>query len=165
MKTVHLFWICWLFFVSACGYHLRGTELIPDTLKNLYLIGASPQFQAEAVSMLKSANGQLVNSPESAGIVIRILKEDMHNRVVSIGTTGKSTESEVNYYIRFQLFDNKDNPLQEEQTLEVSREFFNDQTAVLAKSSEELLIRTELYKQVVRMVFARAKSVIENPKP
>jgi LPS-assembly lipoprotein len=84
--------------------------------------------------------------------------------VVSIGTTGKSTESEVDYYLRFQFFDSKDHPLMDEQTLDLSREFFNDQTAVLAKSSEEQMIRSEIYKQAARLLMARARIAIEAPK-
>jgi LPS-assembly lipoprotein len=49
-----------------------------------------------------------------------------------VGSTGKSSEVELDYYLRFQFYDNKENPLLEEQTIEIAREFYNDQTAILA---------------------------------
>ncbi len=87
----------------------------------------------------------------------------MRTRVLSIGTTGKSAESELNYYLRFQFFDKQDNPLKDEQSIELAREYFNDQTAVLAKTSEAQLITTEIYKQASRMLMVQARVALENP--
>lgn len=150
--------------LSACGYQLRGSFDMPEALKNLYLSGSSPYLQTEMSSMLKASKGRFAAVPSEAGIVLKVLKEDMRSRVLSIGTTGKSTESELNYYLRFQFFDSKDQPLMDEQTIEMSREFFNDQTAILAKTGEEQLIRTEIYKQAARMLMARAKIALDNQK-
>ena len=151
-------------FSSGCGYHLRGSLDLPESLRNVYLNGASNSLQTEMVSMLRASKAKLANSSSDAGIVLKVLKEDMSNRVLSIGTTGKSTESELNYYLRFQFFDNQDRPLMEEQTIEIAREYFNDQSAMLAKSNEDLTIRGEIYKQAARMLMARAGIAIENQK-
>jgi LPS-assembly lipoprotein len=151
-----------LLVLNACGYHLRGSLEVPESLKSVYLTGASSAFQDQITSILKASKGNLVTTSKEAGVVVKVNKEDIRNRVLSIGTTGKSTELELIYYIRFQFYDNHDKPLMDEQTIEISREFFNDQTAVLAKSSEEQLLRTEIYKQVARMVMARAKIALDN---
>jgi LPS-assembly lipoprotein len=149
----------------GCGYHMRGSLDMPESLKNIYVFGASGNFETEIVTMLKASKSKLATNAKDASIVVKILKEDMRLRVLSIGTTGKSTESELNYYLRFQFYDNQDHELMDEQTIEISREFFNDQTAVLAKSTEEQLIRTEIYKQAARMMMARAKIAADtNPK-
>jgi LPS-assembly lipoprotein len=63
--------------------------------------------------------------------------------------------------LRFQFYDNKDTALLDEQTIDLSREFFNDQTAVLAKENEELLIRKEMYRQAARMIMTRAQIALE----
>ncbi|MCQ8127218.1 LPS-assembly lipoprotein LptE [Methylomonas rivi] len=150
--------------LTACGYHLRGSIALPAALKNMYLFGASGALNAETKAVLKASDGKLANSPNDAGIVVKVLKEDFRRRVLSVGSTGKSSEVELNYYLRFQFYDNKENPLQEEQTIEISREFFNDQTAILAKENEESLIQKEIYRQAVRMLMSRAQAAIENRK-
>ncbi|MDD4915967.1 MAG: LPS assembly lipoprotein LptE [Methylococcales bacterium] len=152
------------FFATGCGYQLRGSLDVSDELKKVYITGDSPSLHTEMVNMMKASKGELVALPSEAGVVIKVGKEDMRTRVLSIGTTGKSTEQELDYYMRFQFFDNKDKPLVDEQTIEIAREFFNNQTAVLAKSSEELLIRSEIYKQATRMLMLRAKIAIDNQK-
>ena len=150
--------------LSGCGYHLRGSLEVPEELKNVYISGDTPPLHDEMVSMMKASKGKLAESSSAASLVIKINKEDMRIRVLSIGTTGKSTESELNYYMRFQFFDNQDKPLAEEQTIEIAREFFNNQTAVLAKSSEEQLIRNEIYQQATRLLMSRATIAIDNQK-
>ena len=154
-----------LLFLSACGYHLRGSVDIPESLKNVYVVGANPYLQIEIAALLKASKGKIANSSKEAGIVIKVVKENITNRVVSIGATGKSTESELNYYLRFQFFDNQDKPLMDEQTIELAREYFNDQTAILAKTSEAQLITIEIYKQASRLLMARARVAIDNVKP
>lgn len=151
--------------LTACGYHLRGTIALPAALKSLYLFGASGALHAETKAVLKASDGKLAISPNDAGVVVKVLKEDFRRRVLSVGSTGKSSEVELNYYLRFQFYDSKETPLQEEQTIEISREFFNDQTAILAKENEENMIQSEIYRQAVRMMMARAQAAIENQKP
>jgi len=148
----------------GCGYHLRGSIEMPESLKNLYVFGSSQPLQTEILSLMKASKGKIVGSPNDAGVVVKVLREEMRSRVLSIGSTGKSSESELEYYLRFQFFDSKENALMDEQVIEISREFFNDQTAVLAKGNEELLIRTEIYKQVARMILARARIAVDNQK-
>jgi LPS-assembly lipoprotein len=148
----------------GCGYHIRGSIEMPEVLKNLYVFGASEPLKGELLSILKASKGKIVGSPNDAGVVVKVLREDMRNRVLTIGSTGKSSESELEYYLRFQLFDSKENALMDEQLIEISREFFNDQTAVLAKGNEEQLIRNEIYKQVARMILARAQIAVETQK-
>ncbi|WGS85171.1 LPS assembly lipoprotein LptE [Methylomonas sp. UP202] len=150
--------------MTGCGYHLRGSVDMPEAMKNVYIFGASSQLQTQMQSIVRASKGKVVGSPNDAGVVVKVLKEDMRRRTLSIGSTGKSNESELEYYLRFQMYDNQEKPLMEEQTIEMSREFFNDQTAILAKTNEEQLIRSEMYKQVARMLLARARIAVDNQK-
>lgn len=147
--------------LTGCGYHLSGTIDTPEALKSVYLMGASSPLSTDVISILRASTSQMAASPAEAGVVIKILKEDMQTRALSLGSTGMSNESELNYYLRFQYYDNQDNPLMEEQSLEIAREYFNDQTVILAKSNEDVVIRKEIYKQAARMLMARARIAAE----
>lgn len=148
--------------LTACGYHLRGSIALPEQMKTMYVFGASSQLHGETQQILRSSKSKLVQTPNDAGIVVKVLKEDIRNRVLSVGTTGKSSEMEIAYYLRFQFYDGKEQPLMDEQVIELTREFFNDQTAILAKENEEMQIRKEIYKQAARMMIARAQIAVEN---
>lgn len=150
--------------LAGCGFHLRGSITLPDELKKLYLFGASQALKLELEGILHSSNGKIMSSPNESDTVIKVFKEDLRRRVLSIGATGKANEFELNYYLRFQIYDRHEKPLLDEQTIEVSREYFNDQTAILAKEAEEQTIRKEIYQQVARMLLARSQLAIETGK-
>ncbi|MDD2762275.1 MAG: LPS assembly lipoprotein LptE [Methylomonas sp.] len=165
MKKINRFMlIAVLCFTTACGYHLRGSIDLPVELKSIYMFGMSASLNGEMKSLLRAADSKVAASPNQAGVVIKVLKEDMRRRVTSVGQTGKSSEMELNYYLRFQFYDNQENPLLEEQTIEMSREFFNDQTVILAKENEEVIILKEMYRQAARTLLSRAEVAIGTKK-
>ena len=164
MKIRNAIWFLVLLASSGCGYHLRGSLDSSQALKNIYVFGATSALNSEILAIVKASKSSMAASPNEASVVIKILKEDMRTRILSIGAAGKSSESELDYYLRFQYYDNKENALMDEQTIEMAREFFNDQTAVLAKDNEEQIIRKEMYKQVARMLIARAQIALSNDK-
>jgi len=150
--------------LTACGYHLRGSMSLSSELQNVYLFGMSNQLNQEMKALLKASKAKIASSPNEAGVVIKILKEDMRRRVTSLGQTGKSQEMALDYYLRFQFYDNQQKPLIEEQTIEMSRVYFNDQLALLAKENEEKTIRQEMYRQTARMLMSRAEAAVKKRK-
>ena len=46
------------------------------------------------------------------------------------------------------------------QTVEIRREYYNDQSVVIAKDNEETVIRGEMYQQAVYAIFNRARIVL-----
>jgi len=162
-----IFQITLIFFVcsmTACGYHLRGSIQLPTELKSVYVFGMSGALNQEMKGLLRASDAKLASSPNQAGVVVKVLQENMKRRVVSVGETGKSSEMALDYYLQFQFYDNQENPLMNEQTIELSREFFNDQTAYLAKENEEQMIKTEMYRQAARMILSRAEVAVVGKK-
>lgn len=123
--------------------------------------GGSSSLHNEMKSSLKSSDGQLVSSPEQAGMVIKVLRDEMRRRVLSLSSTGKANEFELNYSLRYILLDAEGKILMDQQELEIYRDYFNNQEQVLAKNNEENVIRKEMYQQAVRMIFARARAVLK----
>ncbi len=150
-----------LLLVSACGYHLRGGIDLPDDLKNIYIQGASSQLTESLKKSLRSSDGGLVETPEEAGLVIHVIKEDMRRRVLSLSSTGRANEYELYYLLDFNLIDAEGNHLSEKQTIELSRDYFNDQEDVLGKANEEQLIRKEMYRKAVKSMITRSRIALE----
>jgi len=151
--------------LSACGYHLRGAFELPAGMKNIFLEGGSAPLQAQFKRMMDLSSIPIAASAETAGIVIRIYDENSQRRVLSLAANGVANDFELGYLMEYEIVDAKDNILMARQPLEIKREYYNDQLAVIAKESEELIIKNEMYVQAVRTIVNRAKSVIEvNPK-
>jgi len=147
--------------LSACGYHLRGAFELPAGLKNIFLEGGSAPLQAQFKKAMDLSSIPIAASAESAGIVIRIYDERSERRVLSLAATGVANDFELDYRMEYEIVDAKDILLMARQPLEIKREYYNDQLAVIAKESEETTIKNEMYLQAVRTIVNRAKSVID----
>lgn len=147
--------------LSACGYHLRGALDLPANLKNVYVEGASGALHEQFKQIMKSSSSQLADSRKGAGIVVKIFNEDFSRRVLSLSTRGKSNEFELNYRLDYELANADDAPLMERQSVDVRREYYNDQQFMIAKDQEEAVIRNEMYQQAVQTIVNRARVVLE----
>ena len=151
--------------LSACGYHLRGALELPAGLKNVYLEGGSGQLQEQFNSAMKTSSVGIASSPETAGMIVRIFNEDNQRRILSLSSTGTANDFELEYRFDYELVDSKNKVLMPRQSLEIKREYYNDQVAVIAKGNEEIVIRNEMYQQAVRSIVNRARvALAASPK-
>ncbi len=147
--------------LSACGYHLRGAFELPAGMKNIFLDGGSAPLQIQFKKAMDFSSIPIAVSAETASIVIRIFDENSQRRVLSLASTGVANDFELGYQFEYEIVDSKDNILMARQPLDIKREYYNDQSAVIAKESEELIIKNEMYLQAVRTIVNRARSIID----
>lgn len=151
--------------LSACSYHLRGTLELPANMRNVYVEGGSPALLNQFSQAIKSSSAKLATSRTGAGLVIKIFNEEFNRRVLSLSSRGKSNEFELYYRLDYELANASDKPLMERQSLEIRREYYNDQQFVIAKDNEEAVIQNEMYQQAVQNIVNRARVVLEtSPK-
>jgi LPS-assembly lipoprotein len=147
--------------LSACGYHLRGVLELPENMKSVYIEGSSGALLEQFKQVMKTSSAKLVDSRTGAGIVIKIANEEFNRRVVSLSSRGKSNEFELEYRFDYELANAKDALLMERQTVDIRREYYNDQQFVIAKENEENVIRNEMYLQAVQTIVNRARVAFE----
>jgi LPS-assembly lipoprotein len=147
--------------LSACGYHLRGAIEMPSNMKNVYVEGGSAPLLEQFKQVMKSSSAQLAGSRKDAGIVIKIANEAFNRRVLSLSTRGKSNEFELEYRLDYEFANAADAVLMPQQSVEVRREYYNDQQFMIAKDQEEAVIRNEMYQQAVQTIVNRARVVLE----
>ena len=155
------FLLLMLLFISACGYQLRENIELPEGLNTIYLQDGSGQLRQEIKRTLRSTEGKLVDSIEDAGIVVKVTRENMRRRVISLSNTGRANEFELYYELDFILLDAEGKALSEKQAVEISRDYFNDQEEILGKNDEEQTIRKEMYRQAVQTIFIRSRVALE----
>ncbi|MGR9053122.1 MAG: LPS-assembly lipoprotein LptE, partial [Gammaproteobacteria bacterium] len=142
---------------ASCGYHLRGAAGLPGNLK-VYAANASGPLREQLAKALMLSSGALVDSADQAGFVLQVVNERMQRRVITLSNTGKANEFELYYSLDFSVRDVGGKVLLDQQNIEISRDYFNDQEAIIAKSNEEDVIRREMYQQAVRAIFDRARA-------
>ncbi len=142
--------------LNACGFHPKGS-FQSSTLQHVYLEGGSHALRENFKNLLTSQTSQ----PEQAKIIIKLLNEDSQRRMVSLSARGKANEYEVLYRLSYEICDAQNNLLTDRQFLEIRREYFNDQQAIMAKDYEENIIRDEMQKQLAQTVLDKARFVME----
>jgi len=157
-KLFIIFLACWL---SACGYHLRGAGQSTVKFKKVYLAGATGALRDGFDEVLKLSSARLAQSPKGADLQVRVLKENLRRRSVSLNFSGRSNEFELNYRVEFQLVGAGKVPLAAGKPVQIIREYFNDQQEILAKNNEEAVIRREIYQQAVRTILERAQTQMQ----
>lgn len=148
--------------VTACGYHLRGSGSAPlsKELKIIYLDGGSTQFREQFRNVLSSTKGKFASSAQEAGVIVKIIDENLNRRVLSLSSRGRSNEVELDYHVTYDL--NKSNKvLLSGQPIQIRRQYFNDQEDIMAKDNEEKVIRNEIYQQAVQNILNRAQSTLK----
>jgi LPS-assembly lipoprotein len=157
--------LAWALLSSACGYHLRGALELPAGLKNVYLEGGSAQLREQFKRTMETSSVPLASSPETAGLIVKIYGEDSQRRALSLNAQGTANDFELGYRFDYELVDSKNKVLMPREPVEIKREYFNDQLAVIAKDNEEALIRNEMYQQAVRAIVNGARVALEtSPK-
>jgi LPS-assembly lipoprotein len=144
--------------IVACGYHLRGAIELPEQMRKIYLKNASNSLQQQFTKTLKTSSVDVVKQINQAGLVVAVFNEKMDRRVLSLSSTGKASEFELNYSLDYELQDATGAVLKKVQSIEITREYYNDQEAIIAKTNEEVIIQQELYQQAVKTIVNTARS-------
>lgn len=148
--------------LTACGYQLRGAVDLPASMQKVYLQNASSPLREQFGTSIRASSGRMVDSVGQAGVVINVLTERFDRRVLSLSSTGKANEFELLYALDFEVLNSKGGVMLKRQTIELSREYFNDQQAIIAKTNEEEVIRTEMYQQAVRSIINQTRARLTN---
>jgi len=141
----------------GCGFHLRGSATLPDSLKTMYVQGINLQ-QGLGLNLKRSlvSNGvAVVDDYQQGAAVLTILNNNFERRVLSVGSDAKVSEYQLYGALRFKLTDENNQLLIESDKVEAVRDYQFDQNQVLGSDQEELQLRQELNEQLVQSLLSR----------
>ena len=158
MKTHYLI-IVLLFTMSACGFHLRGSQQKTATVEvsRVYVsnIGA-PLVAREVKAQLAGAGARAVARAEKAKYVLKLEQEVFEQTVLSVSAdTGKVEEYQIALDLYLTLIDSKGKELILGERLQLTRDYTFDENAVLGKFEEEKVLRNELVSEASSEIIRR----------
>jgi LPS-assembly lipoprotein len=156
-----------LFLVSGCGFHLRGAVELAPELQELALAGVDRRSELgrELETALARNGGRLVASPEAAGAVLIVKREQVSRRVLSVAGSGQASEYELNYRLDYRFEAPPGTPRGEEQSLTQRRYYRFDPTRVLAKADEEARLVNEMRRDAIAGLLRRLNTLLRQPPP
>ncbi|QOL24463.1 hypothetical protein LP316_08790 [Thalassotalea sp. LPB0316] len=145
--------------IASCGFQLRGQYLLPEELQTLYVSSednfgeltrlVKQHLTINDVTVLESATS---NTPE-----LRILRDQLNRRTLSVFPNGQVAEYELIYTVNYQIT----MPEQEVQNFrfDLYREYQDDPNFALAKSRELNLLLSEMRKRAAERILRELASV------
>lgn len=152
-----------LILASSCGFHLRGSVLLPDDIDAVHLQVANPALGEEIKLLLEAGDAVIAPTNEGADITLLVTPERLGRRLLAVDPkTGKAREFELTYAISCQVLAKEGQTLMPDQTISLSRDLVFDPEAVIGSAREEEIIYTEMRRDAARQIMARMQSAL-NP--
>lgn len=139
--------VAMLLLLSSCGFHLRGSRPLPDTLQVVQIEAGDPHgyLARKVASRLHDSGSRVV---DKGPIIINIGKEDVTRRSTAYTPQARVAEFElimqVNYWI-----DMRDPAIRiAERKIQVAKSYSYDPTNPSGKSEEENLLKQEMRRDI-----------------
>lgn len=148
--------------LAACGFQLRQA---PDFAFKTIYIGAAPgsSLGNELRRTIASSDGvAVVGDPpgaQAAQVVLDLLTDQREKVVVGLNASGQVREFQLRTRLRFKLRTREGKELIPETELLQQRDISFNESAVLAKESEENLLYREMQSDLVQQLLRRLAAV------
>ena len=141
--------------LSSCGFQLRGQAAIPYKAIFIETVGYS-QFASDLERAIRSGSQtKVVSSRAEAEAVLKITGELQENRILSLSSGGKVREFDLRYRVSYRLTDRAGVDLAQPGAIDLHRDMTYDDTQVLAKESEQLLLYRDMKADAVQQMLRR----------
>ena len=143
-----------LIVLARCGFHLRGSADLVDSLKVMYIQGVNLKqgLGLELKRNLTRNDVSVLANYQEGSAVLTIVENKVERRVLSVGSDAKVSEYELFGTVKFNISDKNGQLLAENQQVEARRDYQFDQDQVLGKEEEEHLLREQLNQQLAQSI-------------
>ncbi len=146
--------------MTGCGWRLRGSSMLDVSLPPLQL-----QFQQGGAELRRELSQSLESSgvsvTDAAELVLVIHRESQGRRVLSVNSSGKVNEYELQYELLFSVRDGEET-LVSNQRIRQQRDYQFDEAAVLAKGEEERRLFDFMRRMSIQSLMRRLQSLVSN---
>ena len=154
--------IAWM---SGCGLRLKGSQTVSTISKRIYVSGI-PAYNPFVQQLQKNAalsGGSVVTNFEEMDLHLHVIDQRRIRREISLSQRGKANEYELTFEIIFEVIHKDNYQLMPEQSISITREYFNPQVRVLGKANEEEIIWKEIYKTSANNFLQRLDVALKQP--
>jgi LPS-assembly lipoprotein len=146
--------------LAGCGFQLQGRQVLPATLSTVQLRAADEQsdFTRALGASLKASGARLVAEAATDGAVVRIARDELTERVLSVDARNIPTDIELTYKVEVEVRANG-RELMAAEPFELSRTFSFDERKKLAKERETDILREALARDMASVVTRRLSAL------
>ncbi|MCX7293440.1 LPS assembly lipoprotein LptE [Janthinobacterium sp.] len=151
--------------LSACGFHLRGSNgsfMLPFATMYIGLPDTSPLAIGLKRYIRAIGSTEVVNTKDGADAVLEVLSDPERNRtktILSLNKNGRVQEYQLGYSINFRVLDKAGNQLLAPTTISLVRPITFDESQVLAKETEEAALYRDMRNDLVQQIMRRLAAI------
>lgn len=151
-------------FLSACGFHLRDSLLLPAGLEAVQVASSNPngplEQQLEQALQRAGATLAAAGTPEAANAAtLHIASEQLGDTPISVDQYGRSQEFTLRYAVVFDLRSADGKDLVPQQAIELSRDYVSQPTNSAGTEGERDVLLRELRREMVSSILRRVDAV------
>lgn len=153
----HLLLILLAFSLASCGFQLRQSVSLPDTLQPVKINAASNSQTAVLLSQRLSEQGvTTTQDADQAKLLIELSQEQQNERTISVSALSTTLkEVELTHQLFLQLRKPDGTVLIKKKPLRLVREFIYDEQAVLAQATEKQVLRDDMQQEILAHILRR----------
>lgn len=144
--------------LTACGFHLRGSNLkdVTFAFKTLYLKAPSETpFVADLRRALNTNKIAMTTKPDQADLVLEVVSEQATRQILSLSGAGRVQEYQLLYRVSLRAYDSQQNDWLPAEEIALSRIMSYDDTQILAKQQEEATLYNDMRSDAVGQALRR----------
>ena len=160
-----LFAVCLVLSLSACGFHLRGSNgsfMLPFATMNIGLPETSPLAIDLKRYIRAVGSTEIVDTREAADATLEVLADPEKTRtksILSLNSNGRVREYQLGYSIQFRVVDKAGNVLLGLTTIALNRPITFNESQVLAKETEEAQLYRDMRNDLVQQIMRRLAAI------
>jgi len=160
-----LFAVCLVLTLSACGFHLRGSNgsfMLPFATMNIGLPDSSPLAIDLKRYIRAVGSTEIVDTREAADATLEVLADPEKTRtksILSLNSNGRVREYQLGYSIQFRVVDKAGNVLLGLTTIALNRPITFNESQVLAKETEEAQLYRDMRNDLVQQIMRRLAAI------
>jgi len=144
--------------LAGCGFQLQGRQVLPPALQQVRLDVSDRQseFTRALRASLAASGARLVEA--ATGADVRVLQDEMTERVLSVDARNIPTDYELTYRVEIEVRD-RQRELMPAEVFELSRIYSFDERRQLAKDREKEILREALARDLASVVTRRLSTL------
>jgi LPS-assembly lipoprotein len=162
MRASHWFRSCVLLLAAmagGCGFQLQGRQILPPALEQVRLEPVNRQSDfTRALRASLTASGANLVEDSSATAQVRIVSDEVTERVLSVDARNIPTDYELTYRVEVEVRAQEREMLPREE-FELARIYSFDETKLLAKEREKDILREALARDLAGVVARRLSTL------
>lgn len=155
-------WVRWFLLsiclasLAGCGWRLQGTTKLSPLMATTYVDTQDhyTDFNRALRDSLQASGARLTNNEKDATAVVKIIKDQSGQRILTVSGRNTPEEYEVFYRIEYSVKGRVEELIKPEK-IELTRDYSYDETAVLGKQKEQAILRAALARDLAGQVVRR----------